>query len=609
MRNNDTNTDHPRTQGGEPEQAVSLRRDVPLACDGANSIWGSDAIAEMLRLLELPYVCLNPGASFRGLHDSLVNYLGNERPQIIMVLHEEHAVAIAHGYAKVTGRPLGAIVHSNVGLMHASMAVFNAWCDRVPVIVLGATGPVDAAKRRPWIDWIHTTQDQAALIRHFIKWDAQPASVTASYEALLRAKQIAETAPRGPVYVCFDTVLQEAQLAGKPTLPNPNRFRAPTSPQPAPELIEQATEALIRARNPIILVGRVSRDLDTWNERVELAEKLGATVFTDLKVGAAFPTGHPLHPVPPGFFLSPTGAETLRSADVILSLDWLDLGGTLRQAWDNDPVSASVVQVSLDQYSHNGWGMEHQRLPPADLYLLSEPEPVVSLLNRAIPTSTPRRQQLKPDRTTSPASGSTLSIANVAQALKLAVGSDPACLIRLPLGWSGELWDFNHPLDYLGYDGGGGIGSGPGMTVGAAIALKGTDRLPIAVLGDGDLMMGASALWTAANLEVPLLIVVCNNRSFFNDEVHQERVAKDRGRPVENRWIGQRIANPEPDLSMIAQAQGLDGIGPVKSVEELPTALAHAIQRLKQGRSVLVDVHVTPGYSPSMASGMTRAHD
>ena len=153
----------------------TVRRDIPAPTEEAQAVWGSDAIAEMIRALDIPYMLLNPGASFRGLHDSLVNHLGNEKPQMIVVLHEEHAVAIAHGYAKVTGKPLGAILHSNVGLMHGSMGIFDAWTDRMPVIVFGATGPVDAAKRRPWIDWIHTAQDQAALVRHFIKWDAQPA--------------------------------------------------------------------------------------------------------------------------------------------------------------------------------------------------------------------------------------------------------------------------------------------------------------------------------------------------------------------------------------------------------------------------------------------------
>jgi thiamine pyrophosphate-dependent acetolactate synthase large subunit-like protein len=169
-------------------------RDVPVASPQQESFWGSDAIAAMLRALDIPYLALNPGASYRGLHDSIVNYLGNERPQMLLCLHEESAVAIAHGYAKASGRMMGVVLHSNVGLMHGSMAIFNAWCDRVPMLVLGATGPWDAARRRPWIDWIHTSSDQGALVRDYTKWDNQPASVPAAYEALLRAVQMADSA-------------------------------------------------------------------------------------------------------------------------------------------------------------------------------------------------------------------------------------------------------------------------------------------------------------------------------------------------------------------------------------------------------------------------------
>src|SRR5205085_2157006 len=174
--------------------------------------WGSDAVALMLREIDIPYVALNPGASYRGLHDSLVNHLGNTQPQMLLCLHEEHAVAIAHGYAKITGRAMAAAVHSNVGLFHATMAIFNAWCDRMPVIVIGATGPVDAAHRRPWIDWIHTARDQGAIVRGYVKWDDQPASPAAAREALLRAAWIARTAPMGPVYVNLDAQMQEAAL-------------------------------------------------------------------------------------------------------------------------------------------------------------------------------------------------------------------------------------------------------------------------------------------------------------------------------------------------------------------------------------------------------------
>lgn len=217
---------------------------------------------------------LNPGASFRGLHDSIVNHLGNEKPQMMVVLHEEHAVAIAHGYTKVTGKPLVAIVHSNVGLMHGSMAIFDAWVDRVPVIVLGATGPVDANKRRPWIDWIHTAQDQAALVRHFIKWDAQPPSIPSAHEALLRARQIATTAPKGPVYVCFDAALQESKLAERPAIPDPARYLAPPPARPSDDIVAQAAALLSTASRPVILMGRVSRDVEGWEQRIQLAETL-----------------------------------------------------------------------------------------------------------------------------------------------------------------------------------------------------------------------------------------------------------------------------------------------------------------------------------------------
>src|SRR4051812_43975673 len=153
--------------------------------------FGSDVVAQTLRALDIPYIALNPGASYRGLHDSLVNFLGNADPQMLLCLHEEHAVAIAQGYAKVTGKPMAVALHSNVGLLHATMAIFNAWCDRMPVVILGATGPVDAVKRRPWIDWIHTARDQGAMVRPYVKWDDQPASPGAARESLLRAHWLA----------------------------------------------------------------------------------------------------------------------------------------------------------------------------------------------------------------------------------------------------------------------------------------------------------------------------------------------------------------------------------------------------------------------------------
>src|SRR5437762_13562916 len=196
----------------------TVRAEAPVASPEQKEVWGSDAIAAVLRTLDIPFLALNPGASYRGLHDSIVNYLGNTRPQMLLCLHEESAVAIAQGYAKTSGRMMGAVVHSNVGLMHASMAIFNAWCDRMPVLILGATGPWDAAKRRPWIDWIHTARDQGALVRPYVKWDDQPSSPAATREALLRAMWLACTPPMAPVYVNLDAQLQEAPLT-EPLVP------------------------------------------------------------------------------------------------------------------------------------------------------------------------------------------------------------------------------------------------------------------------------------------------------------------------------------------------------------------------------------------------------
>jgi thiamine pyrophosphate-dependent acetolactate synthase large subunit-like protein len=590
-------------------EAAGPRRDVPQPSQPSGAVWGSDVIADLLRELGIPYVLLNPGASFRGLHDSLVNHLGNEKPQMLIVLHEEHAVAIAHGYTKVTGQMLAAVLHSNVGLMHGSMAIFDAWADRVPVLVLGATGPVDAAKRRPWIDWLHTAQDQAALVRHFIKWDAQPVSPAAAQEALLRAWRTADTAPKGPVYVCLDASLQEMQLPAPMPTPDVQRYRPPRPPLPATEDVRRAVQALVSAQQPVILAGRVSRSQEGWQARVALAEKLGARVLTDLKVGAAFPTRHPLHTGPAGFFLTPPVAQALRSADVVLSLDWLDLAGTLKQAWPDQPVPAQVISVSMDHQLHNGWSMDHQGLPPADIFMACEPEEAVdallaALADRQAPPlpSAPALAALP-----SPEPQDELAVATVAAVLRQHVNPQEVCLLRLPLSWGGEMWDFEGPMDFLGYDGGAGIGSGPGMVVGGALALKGGPRLPVAVIGDGDYLMGVTAFWTAAHARLPLLVIVVNNRSYFNDELHQERVARERGRPVENRWIGQRIDDPAPDLARMAQAQGLVGLGPVRSAGELKQALAQALPLVRGGQAVVIDAHVRPGYVPAMSQVMTRS--
>jgi thiamine pyrophosphate-dependent acetolactate synthase large subunit-like protein len=583
--------------------------DRPVNLSPANAPgWGSDVAAETLRALEIPYIALNPGASYRGLHDSIVNYLGNEMPQMLLCLHEEAAIAIAHGYAKVTGRAMATAVHSNVGLFHATMAIFNAWCDRMPIVILGATGPVDAAKRRPWIDWIHTARDQGAIVRNYTKWDDQPASPAATREALIRATWMANTAPMGPVYINLDAELQEAKLTEQLPPIDVARFMPNANPAPSPELVKEAAALLKGARHPVILVGRVSRRVEDWNARVALAETINAKVITDLKCACGFPTDHPLHAgAPAGSALVPEAIEALKAADVILALDCIDLNGVLRAGFGFEVPQAKIINVSADFHVHNGWSMDYEALPPVDLLLATTPDAAVPALLAALGgAKAPKPAAVKPRAQKYEPSGGPLRVDDLALALKAAVGEREVSLTHLPLSWNGATWPFRHPLDYLGADGGGGVGGGPGITVGAALALKGSGRLPIGICGDGDFMMGATAVWTAAHYKIPVLIVVCNNRSFFNDELHQERVARIRNRPVENRWIGQRISEPDIDCAGVAKAQGAVGFDPVTKQADLVPTFERAIKAVEAGHVAVVDVRVEPGYSAVATAAMLR---
>ena len=576
--------------------------EAPNGASQEGALFGSDVIAQTLRALDVPFIALNPGASYRGLHDSIVNYLGNENPRMLLCLHEEHAVALAQGYAKVTGEPMAVAVHSNVGLMHASMAIFNAWCDRTPIIILGATGAVDAVKRRPWIEWIHTSRDQASIVRDYVKWDDQPASLGAAREALLRAAWLAKTAPKAPVYVVLGVEIQE-QSAPDPLPPiDPKRYM-PKVAQGADAGALAAAAGLLRgARSPIILAGRVGRSLEGWNERVALAEKLGARVATDAKVACAFPTDHPLHigALGSGSGSAPDIHKAIEEADVILSLDWLDLAGGLKTALDGGEPKGKVIQITLDHHLHNGWSFDHMGLPPADLLIAAEPDLVVSQLVKALDDVKPRHAGgggAAPEPLSPPLTDGPISVPQMAHALRQVVEGRDVSLLQIPLSWNVKSWHFRHPLDYIGTDGGGGIGSGPGLSIGAALALRGSGRLPISIFGDGNFMMGCAAIWTAAHYKIPLLIVVANNQSFYNDELHQERMARQRNRPVENKWIGQRMSDPDLDLATVARGQGAVGFGPVEKASELVGVFKEAVAALEAGKVVVVDVRVLPGYA------------
>jgi thiamine pyrophosphate-dependent acetolactate synthase large subunit-like protein len=574
--------------------------------------WGSDVVAEVTRRLDLKYIALVPGASYRGFHDSIVNYLGNDNPQMVICLHEEHAVSIADGYGKVTEEPMAVALHANVGLMHASMPIFNAWCDRTPMVIFGATGPVDAHRRRPWIDWIHTSKDQASIIRDYTKWDDQPASPQAAVDSVLRANQIARSVPYGPVYICLDAGLQEAPLAEGVAIPDAARFAPPPPPAAPRESVLKVLEAIDKAKFPLVLMGRVSRRQADWDRRVRFAEAIGAAVLTSSNDPAAFPTTHPLHFAAPCLRPSKAATALIEKADLILSLDWLDLAGVFRlslgKAQTQVPADKTIIHSSVDSIRTNGWSMDHQALAAVDIPIFAEPDQFVAQMLdemeiKKIPKVKPRPEMKslahwKAGTGKSPANrGQPMSLWDMAMTVRDFAKKQPVTFARLPIGWPGEAYEFDGPLSFMGNDGGGAVGTGPGHTIGAALALKDAGRLTIGVLGDGDYLMGVNALWTASRMEIPVMIVIADNRSYYNDEMHQERVAQARSRPVQNRWIGQRIDDPRVDLVAMARAQGFESEDPVSTTEALAKALQRGAEVVAKGGRYFIDSVITPGYA------------
>lgn len=583
---------------------------LSVAEKNSSLAWKSDIVAELLRQSGIPFITLNPGASYRGLHDSLVNYLGNHDPQMLLCLHEDHVVSIAHGYAKATDRPLACILHSNVGLMHGLMGIFNAWADRVPMLVLGATGPVESEKRRPWIDWIHTAKDQGALLRNYVKWDDEPRSVHGLIEGVVRGLQITTTAPRAPVYICLDAGLQEEPIDKDIELPDLSRFQPPLAPSGSPEEISKIANMVASASKPVLMFGRGSRADSDWNNRVALAQKTGGAVITSLRERSVFPTEHPQHVGPPSGWVSAGARSAIEQADLIVSFDWADLSGYLQQIKrPTSKIVAKIVHVSLDSALHNGWSMDHFGLAPADVLVSADPDRFLSLLLPAVEAELKGSKRdswceiapAKP-RGYSEHAKTKLVPHDIEAALTELREEAAFTLAHVTIGWAATDYPFRSPLDYLGHDGGGGLAAGPGLTIGAALALKDTDRVVVGVLGDGDFMQGATALWSAAHYQIPALFIVSNNRSNFNDEIHQETVAKTRGRPVENRWIGQRIDDPAVDLAALARAQGIESAGPISNAPDLLAAIRKGIETVRSGKPFFIDAKVEPGYANVIVS-------
>jgi acetolactate synthase I/II/III large subunit len=574
--------------------------------------WGSDVVVDLLKAFEIEYVAINPGATFRGLHDSLVNYGGNHAPEIILCTHEESAVALAHGYARAKGKPMGAAVHNVVGLQHASMAIYNAWADRLPVIVMGGTGPMDTANRRPWIDWVHTALVQGNLVRDFVKWDDQPASVEAVPESFVRAYRLATTEPMGPVYICYDGEVQEMKLDGEIAY-SLDKYPAPLPLQAPEEGFERTIRWLLDAKRPVILADSVGRKEAGFNALGELAELLAAPVL-DQMWRFNFPVHNPLN-------LSGIQSKVIPQADLVLALDVSDLEGAVTQRAQERgrrrPIellspNTKVINVGLDDLLVRAWSTDFNKLRQADLMIMADtavflPELVrrlkaekekVSKLSGAIQSRraewaklyeekvVAREKETKTKWDEKPIAMSRLYV-ELAEALK---SEDWVLTNGSSQGKENSYLPASKFNQILGKYKGGGLGYGLPASLGAALALKGSGKFCVDLQPDGCLLFTVSSLWTAVHHQIPLLIVVCSNRSYYNDEEHQERVAEARGRPVENKTIGIRIQEPEVDFGSMARTYGCWGAGPITEPKDLIKTFREAVKVVKEGKPALVDV-------------------
>jgi len=577
--------------------------------------YGSDLIVDLLKVLGIEYVALNPGSSFRGIHDSLVNYESGrqQNPEIILCCHEEIAVAVAHGYAKAAGKPMAAIVHNVVGLQHASMAIYNAWCDRTPILVMGGTGPVDSSKRRPWIDWIHTALVQGNLIRDFVKWDDQPGGLGAIPSAVMRGYRIAMTEPKGPVYLCFDVEQQEALLDREIQLPDPKRYLPPAPLQADKEAIAQAARLLSEAQQPVILADYLGRNNSSVLSLVELAELLAIPVI-DRGARLNFPNTHPLN-------LTGKERDLIANADVILGLDIMDLYGALSRHDTKIKESTlaikpgcKVIHVTLADLAVRSLTTDVQELAPVDVPILADTSVFLPALIEEIKKQGRFSKSVVEDRHRALAAQHQEIKARWQSELKRRWDERPVSPPRLAYevweaikkeswllvagsfrSWPSRLWDWDKPGLFLGGYGGGGLGYGPGASVGAAIPYRDTDKICVNLQRDGELLYTTSALWTAANTSVPLLTVMTNNRTYYNDEEHQEKIAIARGRPPENKVVGMRMEKPPVDFANLARSFGISGEGPITEPDNIRPALDRALKVIKEEkRPALVDVYIQP---------------
>jgi thiamine pyrophosphate-dependent acetolactate synthase large subunit-like protein len=571
---------------------------------------GSDFMMDVIKTLDIDYVAANPGSSFRSLHESLVNYGGNKKPELLTCMHEESAVAMAHGYAKAAGKPMAVFAHGTVGLQHASMGIYNAWVDRVPILIVAGNG-LNANSRRPGTEWNHSVQDAAALVRDFVKWDDCPGSLQHFGESTVRAYKIATTPPMEPVLIVADIDLQEEAIhEEKLTIP---KLSKSIPPQGDATALAEAARWLVEAQSPVIMADRMARDQTGVDLLVQLAEKLGAPVI-DLGGRMNFPNQHPLcH--------TERRRPLVAEADVVLLLEVADPWGQFNSMSDPHKIQryvakpgVKVINLSMqDVYIRSNY-QDFQRYMATDMAINGDAQASLpALIEQVSKQMTSARQGVVQQRASklagdakksreslleSAARGwnvSPITTPRLAMETYEVIKNEPWALVvsdRIP--WARSLWPATKYHHMLGGSGGQGVGYAAPGAIGAALANRDKGLLSVTFQPDGDLMYAPGVLWTAAHHKIPLLMVMHNNRGYYQELMHLQRMAAIHRRRPDQAAIGNEIDNPAMDYAKLAQAHGVWAEGPISDPNKLGPAIKRALAVVKTGRPALVDAVCQP---------------
>ena len=558
----------------------------------------SDFMVDVIKTLGIEYAAANPGSSFEGLHESIINYGGNKMPELLTCCHEESSVAMAHGYAKIEGKPMLAVVHGNIGLQHASMAIYNAYADRVPVMVIAGNWR-DAGTRNNGVNSYHSAQDMALIVRDYVKWDDEPASLPAFAESAVRAYKIAMTPPMEPVLLVVD---HDLQLRPTPSPPKIPRLVMPSPPAGETGAVREAARLLVAAESPRINAGRAARTPNGIALIVELAELLQSPVNGGGD-RVNFPSRHPLAGIGAG------------AADVILNLEVQGAAGPAPAAAQRAANAKTINISSLGLFIKSNL-QDFQHMADADVDIAADAEATLPMLIEEV------KRLMTPDRArAAQARGAKFADAHREarqQAIATAAfgwDSSPISVARLCAelwdqirtedwslvswqgfisGWPGRLWNFDKHYRYIGGQGAGAMGYGAPAAVGAALANRAHGRLSINIQTDGDLNYAPGVLWTACHHKIPLLTIMHNNRAYHQEVMFVQQMASERSRGADRAHIGTTLREPNIDYAKMAQAYGMYGEGPIERPLDLAPALRRALDRVKRGEPALVDVVTQP---------------